>query len=76
MKALIGTGGILAVQGVSQVPADGVPILEIGKFLIQVAIGVATIWKMFKKPKAEETTEVKKEVEQLNEIENVKKHQN
>lgn len=51
MKAIIGLGGIGAVQGVAQVPSDGTPTIELGKLIIQIVIGIATLWKMFKKPK-------------------------
>lgn len=51
MKSIIGLGGIGAVQGVSQVPSDGTPTIELGKLIIQIVIGIATLWKMFKKPK-------------------------
>lgn len=51
MKAIIGMSGIGAVQGVALVPTDGTPTIEIGKLIIQIVIGIATLWKMFKKPK-------------------------
>lgn len=50
----IGSGGLLGIQLAATAPTDGVPILEIGKLLVQVAIGVATIWKMFKKDKPQD----------------------
>jgi len=51
MKAVIGLTGIGFVEGVSQVPTDGTPILDVGKLLIQLVIGVVTLFKMLKKPK-------------------------
>lgn len=51
MKAFIGAGGILAVQGVAQVPTDGTPTVELVKILIQVVLGIASLFHMFKKPK-------------------------
>jgi hypothetical protein len=59
MKALIGLGGIGAVQGVAQVPTDGTPTIEIGKLIIQLVIGIATLWKMFKKPKEDNSNQNK-----------------
>lgn len=41
--------GLAAVEVVNQIPVEQIEL--IGKLLIQVAIGIATIWKMFKKPK-------------------------
>lgn len=52
MKAVIGLTGIGFVEGVSQVPTDGTPMIEVGKLLIQLVIGVVTVFKMLKKPKA------------------------
>ena len=52
MKAVIGLTGIGFVEGVSQVPTDGTPAIEVGKLLIQLVIGVVTLFKMLKKPKA------------------------
>ena len=51
MKAVIGLTGIGFVEGVSQVPTDGTPILDVGKLLIQLVIGLVTLFKMLKKPK-------------------------
>jgi hypothetical protein len=50
MKPLIGAGGILAIQGVAQVPpvSNGV---EIVKLVIQAVLGLASLYHMFKKPK-------------------------
>lgn len=59
MKVLIGLGGIGAVQGVAQVPTDGTPTIEIGKLIIQLVIGIATLWKMFKKPKEDNSNQNK-----------------
>lgn len=50
MKALIGAGGILAIQGVAQVPTDGTPYVELIKIVIQVILGIASLFHMFKKP--------------------------
>jgi hypothetical protein len=50
---LTGTIGAAAVQVADQVtmptPED---VQTIGQLLIQLAIGIVTIWKMVKKPKA------------------------
>nr|WP_294931293.1 hypothetical protein [uncultured Flavobacterium sp.] len=50
MHFLTGTVGIGAIQGVETFPAP-TPTSEIIKIAIQVVIGIATLWKMFKKPK-------------------------
>lgn len=41
--------GIASVELVNQLPID--QIEGIGKLLIQLAIGLVTLWKMVKKPK-------------------------
>lgn len=51
---MIGLSGIAGVQGVALVPTDGTPTIEIGKLIVQIVIGIATLWKMFKKPKDED----------------------
>lgn len=51
MKSLVGLTGIALVQTTSVIPSNGVPFIEIGKLLIQVIIGIASIVHMFKKPK-------------------------
>jgi hypothetical protein len=50
MKALIGTVGIGAIEGVQHIPSPNGTV-EIIKIAIQVILGVATLFKMFKKPK-------------------------
>ncbi|KFF15083.1 hypothetical protein [Flavobacterium hydatis] len=50
MKALLGTVGIGAIEGVQHLPAPNVT-MEIVKVVVQVILGVATLFKMFKKPK-------------------------
>ena len=62
MKAVIGLTGIGFVEGVSQVPTDGTPMIEVGKLLIQLVIGVVTLFKMLKKPNPTPQTEEQKEV--------------
>lgn len=50
MKALVGTVGIGAIEGVQHIPAPNGTI-EIVKLAIQIVLGIATLFKMFKKPK-------------------------
>lgn len=50
MKLITGLFGITAIQGVAEIP----PIsnnVEIGKLLVQLVVGIVTIWKLLKKPK-------------------------
>lgn len=49
-NALVGTFGIGAIEGVQNIPAP-TPSTEIIKVIIQVIVGLATLFKMFKKPK-------------------------
>lgn len=50
MKALIGTVGIGVIEGVQHIPSPNGTV-EIIKIAIQFILGVATLFKMFKKPK-------------------------
>lgn len=54
MKALIGTVGIASVQGISAIPTDGTPMSEIVKIVVQVVIGLISIFHIVKKPKTKE----------------------
>jgi hypothetical protein len=53
----IGTGGVgsLLVAGTDAIAQSTIPspdeISTIGQLIIQLAIGIATIWKLIKKPK-------------------------
>lgn len=47
-KGMVAAGG---VQLIAETPHTGIPIIEVGKFIIQAAIGVATIISIFKKKK-------------------------
>jgi hypothetical protein len=50
VKPLIGTLGIGLIEGVQNIPpVNGTT--EIIKIVIQVILGIATLFKMFKKPK-------------------------
>jgi hypothetical protein len=49
-NALVGTAGIGAIEGINFLPAP-TPTTELIKIIIQVIVGVATLFKMFKKPK-------------------------
>lgn len=51
MKALIGTIGIASVEGVQHVPTDGTATSEIVKIVIQLVIGILSIFQIIKKPK-------------------------
>ncbi|WP_300976889.1 hypothetical protein [Flavobacterium sp.] len=55
-KPLIGTIGIGAIEGVQHLPAPS-PTIEIAKLAIQIVLGIATLFKMFKKPKPQEEKE-------------------
>lgn len=50
MHLLTGTFGIASIQGVETIPAP-TPSSEVIKIAIQIVIAIATLWKMFKKPK-------------------------
>lgn len=54
MKALFGTLGIASVQGIGAIPTDGTPVSEIVKIVVQVVIGVISIFHIVKKPKNKE----------------------
>lgn len=49
-NALIGTVGIGAIEGVQNIPAP-TPATEVIKVIIQLVVGLVTLFKMFKKPK-------------------------
>jgi hypothetical protein len=49
-KPIIGTLAIGAIEGVQHLPAPN-PTIEIVKLAIQIVLGIATLLKMFKKPK-------------------------
>lgn len=51
MKSLIGLTGIALVQGTGAIPTNGLPIVEIIKVGIQLIIGIASLFHMFRKPK-------------------------
>lgn len=50
MKAFIGLSAIGVIEGVQQFPAPS-PTIEIVKIVVQIALAVASLIKMFKKPK-------------------------
>jgi hypothetical protein len=52
IKPLIGTIGIGAIEGVQNIPAPNGTI-EIIKIAVQIVLAIATLFKMFKKPKEE-----------------------
>ena len=53
------TGGmsIASIQLLDQIPTDPASIPEIIKLVVQVAVGLATLWHMFKKKKDNVTPE-------------------
>lgn len=51
MKPLIGLIGMGASQAVGSLPTDGTPTSEIVKIVVNVIIGLVTIFHLFKKPK-------------------------
>jgi hypothetical protein len=55
-KPLIGTMSIGLIEGVQHFPAP-TPSIEIAKLAIQIILGIATLFKMFKKPKLQENQE-------------------
>jgi hypothetical protein len=57
-KPLIGTLAIGAIEGVQHLPAP-TPTIEIAKLAIQLILGIATLFKMFKKQKSETEQENK-----------------
>lgn len=46
---ITGAAGITSVEVVSAIPPE--TITQIGQTLIQIAIGIVTLWKLIKKPK-------------------------
>lgn len=58
MKApLYGFGGILAVQGVAEtLPTDGNTV----GIVIQIVLGLVSLWKMIRKPKTQNNGEKQK----------------
>jgi hypothetical protein len=50
MALAYGIVGIGAIEGVQNIPAP-TPTTEIIKIVIQLVVGIATLFKMFKKPK-------------------------
>ncbi|MDQ8014467.1 MAG: hypothetical protein REI96_18610 [Flavobacterium nitrogenifigens] len=55
-NALLGTASVGVIEGVQHIPSS-TPTVEIIKIVIQVVVGLATLFKMFKKPKQEKTTD-------------------
>lgn len=51
MTALIGTTGVLSIQGVDALVPSGSPTVDIVKTVIQLIIGIITIFHLIKKPK-------------------------
>lgn len=54
MTFLTGSMGIGAIQGVAEIPAP-TQTSEIIKIVVQLVIGVITVWKMLKKPKTNDS---------------------
>ena len=50
MKSFIGLSAIGVIEGVQQLPAP-TPTIEVLKIVIQLVLGIASLFKMFKKPK-------------------------
>ncbi|WP_291287335.1 hypothetical protein [Flavobacterium sp.] len=55
-NALIGTASIGAIEGIQHIPSPTATV-EIVKIVIQLVVGIATLIKMFKKPKQEKPTD-------------------
>lgn len=53
-KSLIGSLSIGAIEGVQHLPSPSPPI-ELVKLAIQLVLGIATLYQMFKKPKVNES---------------------
>jgi hypothetical protein len=47
---ILGTGSVGVIEGIQNIPST-TPTIDIVKITIQIIVGVATLWKMFKKPK-------------------------
>lgn len=60
-NAFLGTASIGAIEGIQHIPSPTATV-EIVKILIQLVVGVATLIKMFKKPKQEKTTDENPEI--------------
>jgi hypothetical protein len=50
----VGATGVAASLGAKEVIPTPDEITMFGQLLIQLAIGIATIWRLFKKPKKEQ----------------------
>lgn len=47
---ILGGGAVGIIEGVQNIPST-TPAIDIVKIAIQIVVGVASLWKMFKKPK-------------------------
>lgn len=54
--AFLGTASVGAIEGIQHIPSPTATV-EIIKVVIQIVVAVATLIKMFKKPKEEKTTD-------------------
>ncbi len=55
-KAVVGVGGVTAIQAVSEVPPT-TSLIEVGKLVVQAVIAIVTIFKLLKKDKATQSSE-------------------
>lgn len=47
---ILGGGAVGFIEGVQNIPST-TPTIDVVKIAIQIVVGIATLWKMFKKPK-------------------------
>lgn len=59
VRSLFGLGGILAIQGINEITPPEANTVGI---IIQIILGIVSIWKMVKKPKTQEQEEPKKKI--------------
>ena len=59
--AFLGTASIGAIEGIQHIPSPTATV-EIVKIVIQLVVGIATLIKMFKKPKQEKITDENPEI--------------
>ncbi len=55
-NAFLGTASVGVIEGVQHIPSPNGTV-EVIKIVIQAVIAIATLFKMFKKPKVEKPTD-------------------
>lgn len=53
MKPLVGLVGIGAIQGIAQVPSEGIPLVDVVKMVSSIVVAIGTLIHMFKKDKTQ-----------------------